>query len=96
MPSSPLRKMRIKIQQHIQSIKENIQCESLTFNRKKKKNMTYRVQLSWVLNFRDVMTSKKLQTNTKFSVAENGLFKTADALHDIAGITVSVYIAAAT
>ena len=39
---------------------------------------------------------KKLQTNTELSVAENVLFKTADAFHDIAGTTVSVYTAIAT
>jgi len=38
---------------------------------------------------------KKLQTSTKLSVAENGLFKTADALLDIARTTVSVYTATA-
>jgi len=87
--------MRIKIQQHIQSIKENIQCESPTFNSKKKKHdiqspIVVGVKFQWHYDV------KKLQTNTKFSVAENGLFKTADALHDIAGTTVSVYTAAAT
>jgi hypothetical protein len=36
---------------------------------------------------------KKLQTNTKLSVAENVLFKTADASQHIAGTTVSLYTA---
>jgi hypothetical protein len=88
--------MRIKIQQHIQSIKENIQCESLTFNRKKKKKHDIQSPIVMGVKFQGRYDVKKLQTNTKFSVAENGLFKTADALHDIAGTTVSVYIAAAT
>jgi hypothetical protein len=39
---------------------------------------------------------KKLQTNTKLSVAENVLFKTADACHGIAGAMVSVYSEIAT
>ena len=95
MPSGPLRKTRIKIQQHIQSIKESIQCESPTFNHKKKK---HDIQSPIVMGVKfqgryDV--KKKLQTSTKLSVAENGLFKTADALLDIARTTVSVYTATA-
>ena len=59
-------------------------------------NTTYRVQLSWVLNFSDVIMSEKLHTNTKLSVAENVLCITAHAFRHIAGTTVSVYATIAT